>query len=240
MVTVELDSHSGKVIVEIMHDGNLRGVNCDLGEAIAYDRSMVEFGEDYTHLVSFTDSWANEELRLQALLYYYEFGSEIESQRDMVLLAADFAQHAFPIYMKSRYAAQHVKGHFFIFKKFISGTLSIPEIKYVIDNLNEIISSIPLYKEDLAAAKAIKSFVSAVQALGVFVAGGPRVQTVPFLDSASYYAGLAAQHDSGHLAKTPEWVLAGAEERSWQIRRFVDCMEAVQSDKPWPQLSETE
>lgn len=232
MVTVELNSHSGKIIIEIMHDGNLRGVSCDMDDAISYDRSMIEFGEHDTDLTAFIDAWSDG--KLQALIWYYEFKRPI----DMVLLAGDFAEHAFPIYMKSRYAFQYVGHHFFMFKKFISGTLSLPEVKSVIDDLNENLSSLPWDKGELAAEKAMKSLVSAVQALGDAVAGG--LSAASFLDSSSYFAELAVKFDSGHLAQTPEWELAGTEEKAWQIRRFVDCMEAVQADRPWPPLSATE
>lgn len=62
----------------------------------------------------------------------------------------------------------------------------------------------------------------------------------------SYYAKESASHAAIGAAESvsqgydKEYQIAKDLETRWQIRRFVDCIEAIQARKPWPRLEDTE
>lgn len=223
------------VKVEITRSGNLLFPNVD----IEYDLAMAEFGEPKTPEIDLYEKWKKCDASVIVRNLF-----NIDSNT-LVLLAADCAEHVLHLFesyshgnMRARYALESIR--YFVGSEAMDLTkniLSPGDIRGTLLSMWTEISKdtrAPAY----AAAKALQSVARATAGAElqlIQVASAWQEEVVESLLAAR----TAAGYQASVKVSSKEFVLAAEAERLWQIRRFVDIMEADRAKKPWPPLRVT-
>lgn len=201
------------VRIEILKDGNLYFPDND----IEYDITMTEFGEPETFAIQLFREWNSD--RIEFILERLEL-----SKQTIVMLAADFADHVLPLFEKEFPADGRPR------KSIEGARIYASSIETEGERQNSIKAFELAMKADdarhMAAGSGTRSSLyAAYAAMSAGLAAGSHAPAENTVMSTASYAANAA--------------LNWNEEYNWQIRRFVDCMEALQAGKPWPPLEIT-
>lgn len=212
--------------VEITREGNLLFLDYD----VQYDVVMAEFGEPETVAVMLLEEWKDDPLDVICR----RLGLE---KQPLIYLAADWAEHVLPEFQDydkddkrpeeaikiARKCAEEIgtpeEG------KAIAATEAAHNARMAAENARDWAS------RSAAASAATSAFWAAKAAAEIFYS---KPQSIVYVSDAARAAQRAAAR--AHAGRREAARLA---ELAWQIRRFVDCMEAVQSGKPWPPLGAT-
>lgn len=209
---------SGRVPVGISRAGELILQDPSTIEALDYDTSMVEFGEEPSYLMDFIREWKDDPIGT-AIRY-------LLSSDAYAPLAGDFAEHVLPIY-ESRVECEHPRNAINALRKYLK-----KEIYYenLMTHLHFVVTEnyalpVPAEWAARAAQNAIYSIPSA----------GGSVSARKAAEQAAWAAAYSASNDNN----SPKFLAAEAAEKAWQMRRFLDCVEAIRAGKTWPPLEAT-
>lgn len=229
MARIHLLSSLGSVNVIISRDGTLSAERGVLSEHINYDRSMVEFGEEMSDLMYFIDYF--EKNKLEAVMD----PRLLETWTDFVRVGIGFlehVEHAFThVYPKSDLICRAIK----VLHDWVP--LGSSEVD-VYDMRAEIRSGyFKMPKPESAAARWVGQ--AAEHILSAALMDNPLVH-----EEISRAARCAQTAAALHVLRPPygfnEEIFEMMKEQEWQFRRAVDVIDALQEDRPIPDVSETE
>lgn len=209
---------SGPVPIGISREGELILEDPITTEAIDYDTSMVEFGEEPSYLMDFIREWKDDPI---STVIRYLLSSDTYAP-----LAADFAEHVLPIY-ESRVSYKHPRNAITALRKYLKKEM------YHQTLMTHLHSVTPQWDIPVPAEWVARATQNAIYSIPI--AGGS-VSARKAAEQAVWAAAYNASMDNG----SPEFLAAKATEKAWQMRRFLDCIEAIRSGKTWPPLSATE
>jgi hypothetical protein len=182
------------------------------GRDLQYEQALAEFYPPGSPIVQFSKMW-----HYAAVIF-----KQLELPRNVKpRLAADFAEHVLRFFegehphdRRPRAAIEAARD--FLDEKIDRATLAAAQ------------------RAALASAEAdtggTGAAVAAAAAWAATCAAGDAT-----VWAAAQSAGYVVSSDSG----SPEWQQAYDAERAWQVRRFVDCMEAIGQGKDWPDIGVT-
>jgi hypothetical protein len=209
--------------VEITDDGEVFVLDHDIEEELA----MAAFGAELPGCLKFVEVW-NEESPIEAITYHAGLDAPT-----LVLLAADWVEHVLWIYEELLMVDRSPRTALKITRRLQRGEEPRWRTKQAI-------------AYSLAAAKLAKTWTAARSgATLVGEASNYVVRGFMQPDEASYaakMAAMAARTAVGWYASADKQTFneaAADEERDWQVRRFIDVMNAIQNDEPWPPLEAT-
>lgn len=210
---------------EICKNGSMKLIGYD---DLEYDLSMHEFGEPATAAVQLLETWQKNPIDfIQHVIFYM-----IDKRR----LASDYAQHVLWIYYDRYEDDSRPKQIFKAIDDVISGRLSTRGKTWdaVVEMTRSILNKsakdgLSTFATDLAA-RAMRD------AVGV-ATGDENLTSV----AKTARAAVGHFHTTRTVTKEDieEFNAWQKQELAWQVRRFVDCLDAVQSKKPWPPLEDT-
>lgn len=241
-MSIVLTAHYGneEFQVEIKKDGDLVFLDYDFD----YDLSMVEFGEPQTNAIKLLNKW-----KLSTTDAICE-NLDIEKYQ-LAYLASDWAKHVLPIFLKYRKEDKRPNTAIKAARIYINSINKKNEQKEkrkLANAVTEAWTAADTTWPDSArvAAEAAWAAAHATQTISTIAdihATAVRTATIAAFLYSIKDAALAARNAVGadvwERAGTEKSMKARSEEMSWQTRRFIDCMEAVQAGKPWPPLGAT-
>lgn len=210
--------------IEIGKDGNIYFPDND----IEYDLTMTEFGEPRTFAIELFEEWNFDKIEF----ILEKLGL---SKQTMIMLSADFAEHVL---------------HFFeeVFpeddrpRRSIEGArIYALSIETESERLNskkafELAMMADGARSMVAGSGTYSALNAAYAAAQAGFAAGSHVRTEHTVANVASYAAKSTSAPDYYSAGVPsDW----GKEYAWQIRRFVDCMEALQAGKPWPPMEIT-
>lgn len=207
--------------VEITRGGDLKFLDYyDIYYDIEYDLAMAEFGEPETNAVKLLNEWKHSPIDT----IFRRIGIE---KREFISLAADWAEHVLRIFQQ--YDKDDESPEFAI----QAARRYVELIGTPFEQNARVTASAAA---DSAFSAAVRASLEAAEAQAAWAAAEAAwtVTALTAPDAAAKVASHAAEAMGqlrGDKAKTSEI--------SWQVRRFVDCMEAVQWGQPWPPLGAT-
>ena len=218
--------------VEIFRDGAMEFP----GRDFRYELAMAEFSPPRTVAVRLYERWKKEpELVI--------FGHLELPDNSIVGLAADFAEHVLQNYEK-HHDDNRLRIAIESARKYVSGEMTDP---YVLGNISWNAISAGFESEFTASDHgrfAAHAAGAAANAASVLLRNAADADFKSV--GAAMIAALNAKKFMAYSAcigfidtNSEEWKQAYQEESLWQIRRFVDCMEAVGQGLPWPLLEAT-
>jgi hypothetical protein len=219
-VTVEGETFD----VEVFHDGHIEFPDRNL----RHEQAMAEFTDSESAVVGIYDLWSKDPIAV--LCYCLELPKDSHT-----ILAADYAEHVLRIYEAHCPNDPRPKLAIDATRDFVAGKIGITKLKM--------------------AAKATRAAAKEAFARFLFAAGraaqSANEATFSAQDStrpevgAAWAALYAAQGAAKWAAASSvsvdslEWEQAPGAEFAWQVRRFVDCMEAIGQGLDWPDMKAT-
>ena len=220
--------------VEIFRDGSLAFP----GRNIEYEQTAAALGEQPSPVLQFEHLWESEPQEPAVLIFHF---LEIEKTYK-IKFAADCVEHVAHFYQEIQ-KDNKVNNIVEMIMKFIDGKLELVKIQDARYDINNFVTaaeendSFRWFTACEAAAAASEWLAYGVEhGLDRSERGG--LNTLELAASMSRES--AATGNSGNTDHGSEkWKQALLDERDWQIRRFVDCMEAIGQGLPWPPLEAT-
>jgi len=218
--------------IEITREGNLSFLDYD----IEYDLALREFGEEKTAAVRLVDKLDEEPI------YFITTYLNIP-HRNMIYLAADWAERVLWIFENEHPKDKRPKNAIQAARDFVDGKIDEEKLNTAWERAKRA-----ELKADVAASSAntdqmartgkmlSKGAMWAVaEAAGAATAVARGTLFGVVAARAKYAVDAYYREPYGRIKSIP-----AHDELSWQIRRFVDCMEAVQAGEDWPDLKATE
>jgi len=229
-VRVIADISDVKIPVEVTRSGDLIFPDHD----IEYDISMEEFGEPETTQLILYKHWKRE--APSTLCWYFEIDF-----KTMILLAADWAEHSMHVYadyIHNKYEkGMHLKSALEVVREYAKSDFDFKfkSIVFQKDTYVHQLVSYQFYAPARDAARAVWCVVNGSLAPG---ADNARATLEIASDTAAQAVGM---YDPGlpQVFNPVTDPIKFEREQDWQIRRFVDVMEALQAGKTWPSLGAT-
>ena len=210
--------------VEIFHDGSIEFPDKDF----EHDQVVVALGGKPSAIVRFENDWIEDSIGVVC-------GRLNLPESSQFLLAADFADHALYIfenkYMddnRPRQAVDAVRN--FIANKINASTLK--KHKKLAAKAWDEAQTVWAKTSQEARARDTK-WAARMAAWAAVDATTARAY------EAAWGAARAAAYHASLDRNSVEWRQAYDAEVAWQVRRFVDCMEAIGQGKGWPNMKET-
>lgn len=203
--------------VEITRDGDLIFLDHD----IEHDIAMAEFGDPETIAVRLSKKWQER----PASVICKNLGLSIS---ELAHLTIDWAETLLPVFEKTNRLDARLRNAIIYSRRLIEGktTKDIAD-EFALSARDTTFEYFGL-KKQIAVAVHEASVVAAL-------AYSLTQKLSPF-DESSHIRRLRLSAIKASIAAGN---VGGTVQRHWQIRRFVDCMEAVQAGKPWPPLEAT-
>jgi len=221
ILTAILDKKS--FLVEITREGQIFFPNYN----IEYDLAMAEFGEPETVAIRIYNRWNKHPT--DPILNMLDI--EIKT---IVLIAADWAEHVLPIFEKEHPNDPRPRNAIQAARHFLDLDDEIGKIELI-----DLRESAMRAREDSATAAADAALAAAEAADTALEAKKVAAWGAMEASRVSQAAMEAAASDHTLRFDSTEWLTVFISEESWQARRFVDVMEALQAGKPWPPLKAT-
>jgi hypothetical protein len=220
MSVIVTANYEGETLeVEIFQDGSIDFPDRDF----QYEKAMAEFAPPGSTTVRFYEKWKEEPIETIC-------GNLNLPENSSPLLAADYAEHILHFfedkhrdYRRPRDAIEAARD--FLAGKTDSQTLVAAE-----------------GKAQAAAAAAWTADANAAWEAAWAAAWTANAAWEATGDAAARAAARAADAAAYHFSSdrySAEWHQARAAEIDWQVRRFVDCMEAISQGFDWPDLGVT-
>lgn len=251
---ITLDSGIGEISVTIHGEEFVNAITFDdrFDEAIAYDKSMIEFGESETPLVAFLNDW-NGGPFAATLNWFTTF-------KGTCLLCVDFVEHIshlIPKHIPEETIAivdamVSVRKYFSLWpdlfdmgkkkqaeREIESHRQKIKEVKYYFENIRDV-SGLGSFEKQSPRINIIESVIEMLRVgLSEFSTQATIVSLVKDIrDMTSKAMAWEALIDSLG-GNTEAWSRAMDEERAWQFRRLIDVTDTVVHGKPYPPLEAT-
>lgn len=209
--------------VEIFHDGAIEFPGHDL----QYEQAEAEFTRSKSAAVQLYDLW--KEKPTDVIFENLEL-----PENSNLSLAADYAEHVLYIFENERRGDLRPRKAIEAIRKFIVGEIDRKAAKKA---ESAAWASAAAAWASAAAARAASAAAWAASAASVKAASAADASWAA--SQAEKAAAKAAAHNVSADEDSEEWQQAYDAEVAWQVRRFVDCMEAVGQDLPWPNLKAT-
>lgn len=253
-VIFSIDYETETLRFEISKGGVLKFIDYDLD----YDLSLVEFGEPETNALYLLNSWKFNPIT--CIIFYFGL-----SKYEMVMLATDWAEHVLPIFRRYRKKDSRPRDAVRAARKCMElmgspqGAVAITEASDAVSAVTEVSSRLaaltPTMRKTAWKAEAARSVARAaawVAKAALDAAGAQSGFVIPEFYRTSVTNALqevsseacnaveSAKISTDLEASDGELVRVRQEEISWQVRRFVDVIEATRAGKPWPPLDISE
>jgi len=236
-VILEANIWDQKIEVEIFHDGTMGFPGYD----IQHDFAAHEFGYPETNAMKIYTRW--QKMPIHVLVKNL---IKRDDWKTMALLLIDWAEHVLPIFERSLDELLKKTNHskYTTPKQPFGPRLTIELARDFLINARpedpEFLNKRTAlqhaefeaeYWDTVARQNGFDAAAEAAAASkhAALTASRRQMFVTMMSETVAQYAIEAAEHDSGH----------GAKEQAWQIRRFVDVMEAVGQDRPWPPMGAT-
>jgi len=205
--------------VEVFHDGHIEFPDRDL----RHEQAMAEFTDDESAVLRFYNLWKKSPTKVI-------FESLELPENSVPRLAADYAEHVLPICEhecpgdpRPRLAIEAVR-------KFIAGEIKRPALEQVL---------VAAAEAWVAEAAADSAAAAAWVAARVAVDAADAVEAAWAADVAARVASRAAARKASSDRHSQEWRQAYDAESAWQVRQFVNAMEAIGQGFDWPDMKVT-
>ena len=239
-VIITVERGSEKFDVEVFHNGQIDLTNNDLQYWQAYE----EFYGTNTNAVRFYKLWKKNHMAAIA-------DSLWVVDKPFLLFMVDCAEHTIPIY-KSKYSLISSPYRVLDIVRIVAAN-GLPIVEFGLANnylslLNELLvleQSISKFASKHWQDRDISTSLYAIAEVAdtsqpVWICNNPADSDIvgDFLfasDTAARSVGFRASSDN----ESTKWKRAYKKEVAWQVRRFVDVMEAIGQGLPWPPLEAT-
>jgi hypothetical protein len=220
MSVIVTANHDGETFdVEVFHDGHIEFPDRDL----RHEQAMAEFTDDESAVVQLYRRW--KEFPADVIFENFEL-----PKNSHPLLVADYAEHVLPLFETICPEEQRPRLAIMAIRGFAAGNVSFRELS---DAANATWAAVR--KAELAAVvvavRADEDELGRVVAdVAVWAARGALWDASPSTGQAIQAARAAARSVANSVSSDTEsqyWRQAHAAEVAWQVRRFVDAMEAV-------------
>ena len=226
--------------VEIFHDGSVGFP----GKNLQYEQAMAEFLSSKPPIVALYEYW-HEVFGAPAQIIF----SNIELPRKPVLLfVADCVEHVLKFYESVHENDSMVRNVIDLVRQHLSGNADIDDVKRAKEIVGKFVMNSE-HNQTFYEFSSDESVAVAAEWLGWATESSDEdVDWQVYPGGASRQAEWAASHARSARARcisgnkeidSEEWNQEYEKEAMWQIRRFVDCMEAVGQALPWPPLEAT-
>jgi hypothetical protein len=220
MSVIVTANHGETFEVEVFHDGHIEFPDRDL----QFEQAMEEFTNSDSCVVQLDRQW--EEFPANVIFEKFELPENSE-----VRLAADCAEHVLHLYENKYPRDFRPRNAIEATRKFVAGEIDLETLEK--------------YKSAAGAAWAVAGAWAAAGARAAAAAAWAADAAATAADAAAtaawaaVVAARAVAHSVSPDNDSPEWQQACDAEVAWQIRRFVDCMEAVGQGFNWPDMKVT-
>jgi len=217
-VVIETTYEGETFEVEVFHDGHIEfpGLNLE------HEQAMAEFSNSESAVLRLYYLWGKSPTKVI-------FENLELPENSNALLAADYAEHVLHLY-KNKYSGDlRPRKAIDATRKFVAGEIDQPTLGKAAEAAWEAAEAGARAAAAAAAAWAAAAAAAAWAAAGAEAAWAAR---------AARAAAEAARNVSSN-SDSPEWQQGRDAEVAWQIRRFVDVMEAIGQGLPWPPLETT-
>jgi hypothetical protein len=217
--------------VEVFHDGHIEFPDRDLQS----EQAMEEFYKYDSAVLQFRKEWERDPISLIAEAMWVV-------DEPFVLFMTDCAEHTLPILAKNNIELSGVRRDLEIVRKVASAGVDAPEDQLLMQELFVLSSAIDAMAGSLAGRD--RESASAMWAIAEVADVKQPVwrQNNPAewgqYELCTYAADNAVRAVEFH-APYPKHKAHKAREILWQVRRFVDVMEALGRGKPWPPFKRT-
>ena len=210
--------------VEIFHDGSIDFPDRDF----QYEQAEAEFLPPGSVAVRFKKLW--DENTMNAITKFLDI-----KQVDLARLATDWAEHVAHIFTKCvdtrGYGSEDLVGVLDEVRKFIETPFNEEIINELLKS-KHVVSRLIDEHPQLPAKNVARSVKYAINA------------SLRHTEHEAYMASFVALVAASQACVDGLSPVETEEEKTnrelqWQIRRFVDCMEAVGQDLPWPDMKVT-
>jgi hypothetical protein len=241
--------------VEVFHDGHIEFPDRDL----RHEQAMAEFTDSGSAVTKLYDLWKESPMSVLFEIFGVSKNSN-PSFLDMLRLSVDCVKHVLHLCDEYRYSgADAVESVIGILCVSIEKGLDLEAIEAAVkndfDSVNRIAvlvrreehdQNTPTFTPSGSVAAATEWFISAIE--------NRHTSYLTSLRLLSWGVSLAAEAAATDAAAdavddlpfdvdidtdSDEWLQAQAEETAWQIRRFVDVMEAIGQGFDWPDMKAT-
>jgi hypothetical protein len=210
--------------VEIFHDGHIEF----LGRNLQHEQAMAEFTDSESAVLRFYSLWKESPAKVI-------FGNLELPENSIPRLAADCAEHVLPVYEKEHKQDKRPRNAIIAARKYVNGKITLRELKEAAGAAGAAATSWAASWAAGAAAAwaagAAATWAAGAAAAATWAAGAAA--------SSAQAAAQAAAWDASSDDGSAEWQQAFAVETAWQVRRFVDAMEAIGQGFDWPGMKVT-
>jgi hypothetical protein len=208
-IVFEVTLDDQPVQLEITRDGELIFLDYN----ITHDLAALEFGYPDTDATELYAEW--QESPVGAICYNLGLDEDTLGS-----LAADWAEHVLPIFENTHQKDKRPRRAIEAARDFVAGKID----RAVLEKAREAAS------EAAWAAQAAAWAAGATWAAWAAQAASAQAATT---------AAKAAAWNASSNIGSAEWQQARVIETAWQVRRFVDCMEAIGQGFDWPDIKVT-
>jgi hypothetical protein len=213
--------------VEVFHDGHIEfpGLN------LRHEQAMAEFTDSESAVLRFYNLWKESPTKVI-------FGNLELPENSVLSLAADYAEHVLHLYEREYKKDRRIRDAIEATRKFVAGEIDRP-------TLDEAMEVAWAAGAAAAAAWAAGAAASSAQAAAQAAAWATKWAAKSWAakswaaSSAAQAAAQAAAWNASSDVGSAEWQQAYAVETAWQVRRFVDVMEAIGQGFDWPGMKVT-
>jgi hypothetical protein len=219
-VIVMADYQGEPFEAEVFHDGHIEFPEREL----QFEQAMEEFTNLDSAVVKLDRLW--EESPTEVIFYNMEL-----PKKSCVLLVADYAEHVIHIYedrypddLRPRKAIEATR-------KFVAGRINSKTLGKAVRAAETA--------ERAAYAAATGAAWAATESARAAAEAAKASESSAWELAVSLSAARAAAWNVSRDRDSSKQQQARDVEKAWQVRRFVDVMEAVGQDLPWPPMEAT-
>jgi len=217
--------------VEIFHDGHIEFPDRDL----RHEQAMAEFTDSESAVIQFRDFWKKSPIHVIAASLWVV-------DDPFVVFMADCAEHVLPILKKDYPDLSGPKRALDIARKIAFGGLDEKKKALLLQELSVLSFAVDNMARQWVTHKRASS--TALWAVAEVADVKQSVWSIydPVNSEESEMCVYAAENAEKAAVKNASFAnqkRAGDRERAWQVRRFVDIMEALGKGKPWPPFKRT-
>jgi len=216
--------------VEIFHDGHIEFP----GRNLQHEQAMAEFTDSESAVLRFYNLW--KESPTKVIFENLEL-----PENSIPRLAADYAEHILYLYENKYRGDLRPRNAINAARKFVAGEIDRPTLEkaaWVAE------AAAGRKAAGAAAAWVAEAAADSAAAAAAWAAARVAVDAADAVEAAwaagaAARAAWAAAYNVSSEADSPEWQQARDVEVAWQIRRFVDVMEAIGQGFDWPDMKVT-
>ena len=233
MSAIVTATYKGETLdVEVFHNGHIEFPERDF----QYEQAMAEFAPPGPASVQLYELWKKSPVNVIC--------ENLElPENSHVLLAADYAEHVLYIYEDKYPGDLHPRKAIKATRKFTRGEIDLSTLEKAREAAREAAWAAEVAAR-AAAREAAWAAEVAARAAAWAVARAARAaaraaEAAEAAWAAARTAAWAAAYNISSDTDYVEWQQARDAEVAWQVRRFVDVMEAVGQGLPWPPIEAT-